>query len=130
MAMLRISKIRDGSSILSAPAIVARYSAKDAGQSVKLLPFGWLGALPRLVTIFCYNRIMMYIISQVLGWCATFARAGGMLAKKPMNIKLLVSLGNLGWMLSGILTGNIPLIASNALCLVIMLVELVRNKKK
>lgn len=73
---------------------------------------------------------MMYIISQVLGWCATFARAGGMLAKKPMNIKLLVSLGNLGWMLSGVLTGNVPLIVSNALCLVIMVVELIRNRKK
>jgi hypothetical protein len=47
-----------------------------------------------------------------------------------MNIKLLVSLGNLGWMVSGILTANIPLVVSNALCLVIMAVELVRNKKK
>ena len=47
---------------------------------------------------------MLYIISQVLGWLATAFRAGGMLAKKPMNIKLLVSLGNLGWMVSGILT--------------------------
>lgn len=73
---------------------------------------------------------MFYIISQVLGWLATGARAAGMLAKKPMNIKLLVSLGNLGWMLSGIFTGNIPLIVSNALCLVIMVVELVRTKKK
>lgn len=73
---------------------------------------------------------MMYVISQVLGWLATGARAAGMLAKKPMNIKLLVSLGNLGWLCSGILTNNLPLIASNALCLVIMTVELVRTKKK
>lgn len=73
---------------------------------------------------------MIYIISQVLGWLATVARAGGMLAKKPMNIKLLVSLGNLGWCISGILTANIPLVVSNALCLVIMAVELVRNKIK
>ena len=72
----------------------------------------------------------MYVISQVLGWLATGARAAGMLAKKPMNIKLLVSLGNLGWLCSGILTNNLPLIASNALCLVIMTVELVRTKKK
>jgi hypothetical protein len=73
---------------------------------------------------------MLYIISQILGWLATAFRAGGMLAKKPMNIKLLVSLGNLGWMVSGILTANIPLVVSNALCLVIMAVELVRTKKK
>lgn len=73
---------------------------------------------------------MLYIISQVLGWLATAFRAGGMLAKKPMTIKLLVSAGNLGWMISGILTANIPLVVSNALCLIIMVVELVKNKKK
>lgn len=73
---------------------------------------------------------MLYIISQILGWLATAFRAGGMLAKKPMSIKLLVSAGNLGWMVSGILTANIPLVVSNALCLVIMGVELVKNKKK
>jgi hypothetical protein len=72
---------------------------------------------------------MLYILSQVLGWIATFFRAGGMLAKKPMTVKLLVSVGNLGWMLSGILTGNVPLVVSNALCLVVMAVELVRGKK-
>lgn len=72
---------------------------------------------------------MLYILSQVLGWFATFFRAGGMLAKKPMTVKLLVSVGNLGWMLSGILTGNVPLVVSNALCLVVMAVELVRGKK-
>jgi len=72
---------------------------------------------------------MLYILSQVLGWIATFFRAGGMLAKKPMTVKLLVSVGNLGWMLSGILTGNVPLVVSNALCLIVMAVELVRGKK-
>jgi hypothetical protein len=73
---------------------------------------------------------MFYIISQILGWAATVFRAGGMLAKKPMTVKLLVSVGNLGWMLSGVFTGNIPLTVSNALCLVVMMIELVRNKKK
>lgn len=72
---------------------------------------------------------MLYILSQVAGWIATALRAGGMLAKKPMNIKLLVSGGNALWMCSGILTENVPLIVSNALCLVIMAVELIKNKK-
>ena len=71
-----------------------------------------------------------YIISQVLGWVATFFRAGGMLVKKPMLIKWLVSIGNLGWMLSGVLTGNVPLIVSNALCLVVMMVEVIREYQK
>lgn len=70
----------------------------------------------------------MYIISQIAGWIATALRAGGMLAKKPMNIKLLVSAGNALWLCSGILTGNMPLIASNAICLVIMAIEYVKGK--
>lgn len=72
---------------------------------------------------------MLYIISQILGCLATFFRAGGMLAKKPLTVKLLVSVGNFGWMLSGICTGNIPLIVSNALCLVVMVIELIRGRK-
>lgn len=72
----------------------------------------------------------MYILSQIFGWVATAFRASGMLAKKPMTVKWLVSIGNLGWMSSGILTGNIPLIVSNALCLVVMVVEVIRDKKK
>lgn len=73
---------------------------------------------------------MLYILSQILGYIATFFRASGMLAKKPMTVKILVSIGNLGWMLSGVLTANIPLVISNALCLVFMVVELIRDKKK
>lgn len=73
---------------------------------------------------------MLYVISQALGWVSTFLRAGGMLAKDPMRIKLLVSGGNLGWMLSGVFTGNVPLVVSNALCLVIMVVEIVRQRKE
>lgn len=75
---------------------------------------------------------MLYILSQIAGWIATFLRAGGMLAKEPLTIKLLVSAGNLGWLISGILTANVPLVVSNGLCLVIMVIELIRkggNKK-
>lgn len=73
---------------------------------------------------------MLETINAIFAWSATFFRAGGMLAKKPMNVKLLVSAGNLGWAISGVLTQNIPLIVSNVLCLVVMAIELARNKKK
>jgi hypothetical protein len=53
-----------------------------------------------------------------------------MLAKKTKTVKMLVSIGNFGWMVSGILTANIPLIVSNALCLVVMAVELIRNNDR
>lgn len=72
---------------------------------------------------------MFYIISQIAGWIATAFRAGGMLAKKPLTVKLLVSVGNLLWAISGLLTGNVPLIVSNVLCLVVMVIELIRKKK-
>lgn len=42
---------------------------------------------------------MLYILSQIAGWIATFFRASGMLAKKPMTVKWLVSIG----MLAGVL---------------------------
>lgn len=73
---------------------------------------------------------MIYIISQIAGWIATIFRAGGMLAKNAKTVKVLVSIGNLGWMISGILTANIPLIVSNALCLVVMAIELIKERKK
>ena len=72
---------------------------------------------------------MLYIISQVFGWTAAFFRAGGMFAKNPMTIKLLVSAGNLCFLINGIMENNLPLIASNAICLAAMIIELVRKKK-
>lgn len=72
---------------------------------------------------------MLYILSQILGWIATVFRAGGMLAKKQMTVKMLVSVGNLGWAISGILTNNVPLVVSNVLCLLVMTVELIRSRK-
>ena len=72
----------------------------------------------------------LFVISQVFGWIATFFRAGGMLVKDPMRIKWLVSIGNLGWMISGILTANIPLIVSNAICLAVMIIEIIKNYRR
>lgn len=76
---------------------------------------------------------MIGLIANIVGWVATFFRAAGMLMKKAILVKYLVSLGNLLWMINGILTHNAPLIASNAICLVIMLYEIIitniRKKK-
>lgn len=72
---------------------------------------------------------MLETINAIVAWSATVFRAGGMLAKKPMTVKLLVSVGNLGWLCSGILTNNLPLIASNGVCLVMMIFEIIKGKK-
>lgn len=73
---------------------------------------------------------MLEIINTIVSWTAVFFRAGGMLAKDAMMVKWLVSIGNLGWAISGILTGNVPLIVSNALCLIVMAFEIIKNKKE
>ena len=104
-------------------------------QEVLFLPMGrdetpWVRIPPRPTAAFCYTEIMLDIIAEVAGWVATILRASGMLAKKPLAVKLLVSGGNALWLANGIMKGNAPLIASNAICLVIMGIELVRNKKK
>lgn len=72
---------------------------------------------------------MLSVINFIVSWTAVGFRAGGMLAKNPNKIKLLVSAGNLGWLISGILTANIPLIASNGICLVVMIAEIVKTKR-
>lgn len=69
------------------------------------------------------------VIAEVIGWIATVLRAAGMLMKSVNMVKYLVSAGNFFWMVNGIMTSNVPLIASNAICLVIMIIDIVREKK-
>lgn len=73
---------------------------------------------------------MMAIIADIIGWLATIARASGMLMKSANMVKYLVSIGNFFWMVNGIMTGNAPLIASNAICLVIMVVDIIKERRK
>lgn len=69
------------------------------------------------------------MIAEILGWVATLFRGAGMLAKKANKVKYLVSIGNLFWMLNGIFTSNVPLIVSNGFCLLVMLYEIIKQKK-
>lgn len=66
----------------------------------------------------------MVLIAEIIGWIATVFRSAGMLCKSSNWVKYLVSAGNLCWMVNGIMTHNAPLIASNAICLVIMLIDI------
>lgn len=67
------------------------------------------------------------MIAEIIGWVATIFRGTGMLMKNAETVKYLVSVGNLCWMVNGILTKNVPLIVSNAFCLVVMLYEIARK---
>lgn len=71
---------------------------------------------------------MIGVIANVIGWIATVFRGAGMLSKSADMVKYLVSIGNLCWMVNGILTKNVPLIASNAFCLVVMLYEIINKE--
>lgn len=70
----------------------------------------------------------MILIAEIIGWIATIFRSAGMLVKSADLVKYLVSIGNLCWMINGIMTKNIPLIASNAICLIIMLWDIIYVK--
>lgn len=72
---------------------------------------------------------MLSVIAEILGWIATVFRGAGMLAKKALLVKYLVSIGNLFWMLNGILTHNVPLVVSNGFCLAVMGYEIIKNWK-
>lgn len=70
---------------------------------------------------------MLTIIAEIIAWIATLFRGAGMLAKGVHNVKYLVSAGNLFWMINGIMTKNIPLIVSNAFCLLVMIYEIIKE---
>lgn len=67
---------------------------------------------------------------DLIGWIATVFRASGMIAKRADLVKYLVSVGNLFWLINGILSHNTPLIASNAICLVAFGWEIIAKKIK
>ena len=50
-----------------------------------------------------------------------------MLAKRADIVKYLVSLGNLFWLINGIITHNTPLMVSNGFCLAVMVVEIIKT---
>lgn len=70
------------------------------------------------------------MIAEIIEWIATVFRSAGMLCKTTNSVKYLVSLGNLCWMLNGIMTNNAPLITSNAICPVIMAADVIKTYKK
>ena len=70
----------------------------------------------------------MLIFAEIIAWIATIFRGAGMLAKKANLVKYLVSIGNLCWMINGIITNNLPLIISNGFCLAVMIFEIIKSK--
>lgn len=64
------------------------------------------------------------IALSIFGWIATFCRAIGMWANGEEYVKLWTSLGNLGWLIVGLiqwrcLKMSMTLAVSNFICLVV-----------
>ena len=72
----------------------------------------------------------MLIFAEIIAWIATIFRGAGMLVKEANLVKYLVSIGNLCWMINGIITNNLPLIVSNGFCLAVMIFEIIKNNIK
>ncbi len=72
---------------------------------------------------------MMTIVAEIIAWIATIFRGAGMLAKRANMVKYLVSIGNLCWLINGILTRNTPLMVSNGFCLAVMIFEIINTRK-
>ncbi|MBR6141212.1 MAG: hypothetical protein IKQ37_05570 [Bacteroidaceae bacterium] len=68
-------------------------------------------------------------MAEIIGWIATLFRGAGMLAKNADMVKYLVSIGNLFWLINGVMTHNTPLIASNGLCLAVMLYQIMKSER-
>lgn len=67
------------------------------------------------------------MIAEILGWVATFFRGGGMLVKDANKVKQWVTIGNICWIINGILTHNIPLVVCNAFCVAVLCIDVLRN---
>ena len=68
------------------------------------------------------------MIAEIIAWIATLFRGAGMLAKGEEMVKILVSVGNLFWMINGIMTRNTPLIVSNGFCLSVMFFDIIKKR--
>lgn len=71
---------------------------------------------------------MLQVIAEIVAWIATMFRGAGMLMKNADMVKYLVSAGNLGWLVNGALTGNVPLMVSNGFCLMVMMYEIIMKR--
>lgn len=70
------------------------------------------------------------VLAEIIAWIATIFRGCGMLAKRADIVKYLVSLGNLFWLINGIITHNTPLMVSNGFCLAVMVYEIIKKQIK
>lgn len=67
------------------------------------------------------------IIAEIIGGFAALFRVSSLFSKIPERIKILVTIGNLLFMIQGIINKSPSLIISNGACLVAFIVQLLKK---
>jgi hypothetical protein len=67
------------------------------------------------------------IIAEIIGGFAALFRVSSLFSKVPKRIKILVTIGNLLFMIQGIINKSPSLIISNGACLVAFIVQLLKK---
>ena len=67
------------------------------------------------------------IIAEIIGGFAALFRVSSLFSKIPERIKILVTIGNLLFMIQGIINKSPSLIISNGACIVAFIVQLLKK---
>lgn len=67
------------------------------------------------------------IIAEIIGGFAALFRVSSLFSKVPERIKILVTIGNLLFMIQGIINKSPSLIISNGACLVAFIVQFLKK---
>ena len=67
------------------------------------------------------------IISEIIGGFAALFRVSSLFSKVPERIKILVTIGNLLFMIQGIINKSPSLIISNGACLIAFIVQFLKK---
>jgi hypothetical protein len=67
------------------------------------------------------------IIAEIIGGFAALFRVSSLFSKIPERIKILVTIGNLLFMIQGIINKSPSLIISNGACLVAFIVQFLKK---
>ena len=67
------------------------------------------------------------VIAEIIGGFAALFRVSSLFSKVPERIKILVTIGNLLFMIQGIINKSPSLIISNGACLVAFIVQLLKK---
>lgn len=73
---------------------------------------------------------MENLIAEIIGGFAALFRVSSLFMKHPKRIKLLVSIGNLLFLIQGIIRKSPSLIVANGACIIAFIIDIFVEKRK